>query len=298
MLRIRVPATTANLGPGFDTLGMALSLYMVLEVYEDGSSVTGAVRSEERLNLGSRDSLAVSVMHQVLKEQGYNAGNLVARVRNEIPIGRGLGSSAAAIIAGLAGARLLTGQGIEPQELINRATLIEGHPDNVVPAVVGGITVCLNEGEQVYFRRIEPPEGLEYALAVPDFELSTVKSRLVRPGDYVSEDVVFNLQRACFLVASLATGQLDNLGIAMSDRIHQPYRSHMIPGFDSVIEKAFAAGALGVALSGSGPSMLAITNGNSENVAKVMVDTFCEAGIKAQAYWGKPDLMGLVIEKE
>ncbi|MGE5417420.1 MAG: homoserine kinase [Acidobacteriota bacterium] len=300
MIKIRVPATSANLGPGFDTLGLALPLFLELKVKpaDEGIQVHFSGEGDNAITVNAGDNLIVSTMIDTLAMLGHRPGGLLLEITNNIPLARGLGSSAAAITAGILAANELAGGPLGEQDLLNLATSLEGHPDNIVPALVGGFTISLTEGDTVFYRRLEPPDGLDVVVAIPDFELHTETARAVRPKEYISQDVVYNLQRACFLVASLASGKLDNLETAMGDMVHQPYRQSLIPGFGDVIKDALASGALGVALSGAGPSILALTMGSCAPVGRAMQDAFAYHGVAARIFTGHPCKEGAVIERE
>lgn len=300
MIHIRVPATSANLGPGFDTLGMALPIFLDIyaETIDKGLDVRFSGEGHRELAAQLNNNLIARSMNFTLDMLGYRLGGLRAFINNQIPLTRGLGSSSAAIAAGVLLGNEIAGGQMDMQQILNTCTHIETHPDNVVPALVGGFTVSVMEGNNVFYRRIEPPAGLNVVVAVPDFDLPTEVSRAVRPAQYESKDVVYNLQRACFLVASLATGNLDKLSIAMKDAVHQPFRQTLIPGFDNVISGAMESGALGVALSGAGPSVIAFTAAESDPVGQAMLQGFARAGISARIIKGKPCLEGAVVYKE
>ncbi|MGE5404958.1 MAG: homoserine kinase [Candidatus Saccharibacteria bacterium] len=300
MIKIRVPATSANLGPGFDTLGLALPLFLDLKIESTGEDIKVHFSGEggHSIPVDAGDNLVVSTITATLEKLGYRPGGLHIEINNSIPLARGLGSSAAAIMAGVLAANELAHNPLDEQEILNLATSLEGHPDNIVPALVGGFTISLTEGNKVYYRRLEPPEVLDVVVAIPDFELHTEAARAVRPKEYISQDVVYNLQRACFLVASLASGKLDNLEMAMGDMVHQPYRQSLIPGFGDVIKEALANGALGVALSGAGPSILALTMGSCAPVGKAMQEAFAHHGVAARIFTGHPCREGAVVERE
>lgn len=300
MIHIRVPASSANLGPGFDTLGLALPLYLDItaEMSDQGIEVQFYGEGHRELVDQLDDTLIIKTLKITLEKLGQSLPGLKLIINNQIPLARGLGSSSAAIAAGVLLGNELAGNPMDMQTIMNLSTQIEGHPDNVVPALVGGITVSVIEGENVYYRKIMPPPDLEVVIAVPELKMSTEISRSVRPAQFDSKDVVFNLQRACFLVASLAAGNLDKLGMAMQDAVHQPYRRTLIPGFDDVIRGAMEAGALGVALSGAGPSVLALADHGTDSIGQAMAEGFARAGIGARIIKGKPSLEGAVIFKE
>lgn len=281
MIKVRVPATSANLGPGFDTLGVALEMYNEIEMAETG--ILDDVIEVEGHSGGMLEEPQHNLVYQAARlafdRLGYRPYGLLLRERIGIPVARGLGSSAAAIVAGLVGASVLseraTGRGLSQEEILELAVQMEGHPDNVTPALVGGFTVaCMDEGRPL-FVRFDPPAGLEAVVAIPEIPLPTKTARGVLPGEVTMADAVFNLSRATLLVAALLTGRLDLLAAATKDRMHQPYREALVPGLRAVIQAALDAGARGVALSGAGPSVIALVErGNQEPVQSAMEAAF------------------------
>lgn len=301
LFSIKAPATSANLGPGFDTLGLALPLYLRVVLSESASGgleVEAWGEGADILTADPGSNLFVEALVKTLSLTGKDTPGLHILMDNEIPLSRGLGSSAAAIAAGVLAGNELAGSPLAFQEVLNLASSLEGHPDNVVPALVGGFTVSLVEKDNIYFRRLEPPPAIKLVTAIPGFGLSTRQARAVRPALYPSQDVVFNLQRACFLVASLATNQLTDLNFAMSDVVHQPYRQELVPGFQDVIQSALEAGAMGAALSGAGPSVIALTAQNAEQVGQAMRAGFSRHGVDARIMILAPCCEGAQIERE
>lgn len=281
MVKVTVPATSANLGPGFDTLGVALEMYNEIEMTETG--IFEDVIEVEGHGGGMLEQPQHNLVYQAARlafdRLGYRPYGLLLRERIGIPVARGLGSSAAAIVGGLVGANALarkaTGRGLSQDELLELAVQLEGHPDNVTPALVGGFTVsCMDEGRPLYVR-FDPPEALAAVIAIPELPLSTKAARGVLPGEVKMADAVFNLSRATLLVAALLTGRLDLLAAATKDRMHQPYRESLVPGLRAVIQAALDAGARGVALSGAGPSVIALVErGSHEPVQSAMEAAF------------------------
>lgn len=280
MIKVLVPATSANLGPGFDTLGVALDLHNTIEMAETGIldtviEVAGHGEALERPD----HNLVFQAAQKVFARLGYQPHGLLIREQVGIPVARGLGSSASAIVAGLVAGNALvqrmTGRpGLDQQQVLEMAVALEGHPDNVTPALVGGFTVsCIDEG-QVLYVRFDPPPGLQAVVAIPEVPLSTKKARGVLPGEVAMGDVVYNLSRATLLVAALLSGRLDLLAVGTKDRLHQPYREQFVPGLRAVFQAALAAGAKGVALSGSGPSVIALVDRGAEQVGTAMEAAF------------------------
>lgn len=280
MVKVIVPATSANLGPGFDTLGVALEMYNVIEMAETGIlddviEIEGHGEALER----PENNLVWQAAQRVFERLGYRPYGFWIREQIGIPVARGLGSSAAAIVGGLVGANALvermTGRpGLSTDELLQMAVEMEGHPDNVTPALVGGFTVaCMEEGRPLYVR-FDPPPQLKAVVAMPEVPLSTKKARGVLPGEIKLADAVYNVSRATLLVAALMSGKLELLSVATKDRLHQPYREALVPGLRAVLQAARDAGALGVALSGAGPSVIALVQDHAEAVERAMEAAF------------------------
>ena len=254
--RLRVPASSANLGPGFDAIGLALDLYLecrfrpaeTLSIRVSGCD-EHAIPCDET-NLIWRTALCVAA------RAGRMLNPVELEIHNGIPLGKGLGSSAAALTAGVVIANRVLDLQWTRERVLEEAARQEGHPDNVAACVLGGIAVsAVDDAGGAFAIRLELPENCAMAIVIPDFVLPTAESRAILPQTYTREDVVFNLQRAGLLVAALATGRTDALRVAFADRLHQPFRAALIPGFAEVL--AFRhEGLYGCVLSGAGPSIL------------------------------------------
>jgi len=299
---VKIPASTANLGPGFDALGMALSLYSWLEL-------SLAEQTEVELygdNLAGlpRDSsnLVYKIAQKVFAKAGLAEQPLKISMYSDAPLTRGLGSSASAIVGALVAANEMIGNVFSQDELFRMATELEGHPDNVGASLFGGIIVSSWDGEQAPYVKITPPQALESIVIIPNFQLSTEKARHALPQQYSKADVVFNIGRSSLLVAALASGNLSLIATAMQDRVHQPYRAALIPGMSSILDKASSYGALGAALSGAGPTLIAFVDGGSdrkEELQQYMLDTMRKEGIVAVTMELSPDHFGArVIYRE
>jgi len=293
MIRVQVPATTANLGPGFECLGMALELYTVVEFMPVQSGLMIELSGEGAKDL-ARDhtNLVYRAAKSVFEAVTYQPQGIKIRISSSIPPARGLGSSAAAIIGGVLAANILSGNRLGNRELLNLAAGMEGHPDNVTPALCGGIIVAVPVEGDVRYVKIAPPAGLKVVIAVPDFQLPTMTAREALPQQVTMQDAVFNLGRVALLVAALQQGDLSMLGTAMEDRLHQPYRANLIPGMKKVLAAARLAGARGVTLSGSGPTLVAFADNNFELIARVMKDTFRQNGVTAKVMVINPSPVG------
>ena len=276
-VRIRIPATTANCGPGFDTLGIACTLYNEVELELDGPkeyvqlNLTGD--GTDTLPTNERNLVLRSVRMVLERAKAKNSG-IRLNMHNIVPLSRGLGSSSAAIIGGLMAANTVLDMPFTKPELLDMATQIEGHPDNVAPALYGGFTVSVMKGEQVVCLQLPIPSELQLVVCIPDFRLSTHKARQAIPERIPHKDAVFNVSRTALLVGALTTGRPEYLADALDDRLHQPYRAPLIPGMDEVFSAGRRAGALGVAMSGAGPSLMAYTLEKADAVGEAMVNAF------------------------
>lgn len=259
-IRVSVPASTANLGPGFDVLGLALELLDVFDVWEVGSEVRIEVDGEGAESVPTDDSnLFFSTMHTYFTLAGYRPAGLIIREHNHIPLARGLGSSAATIVGALLAARAISRYAMEDDRLLDLAASLEGHPDNVGVALLGGFQMVASEGGGRYLaRRLEYSERLGVAVFVPELLISTESARDVLPEAYARADVVHNLGRLALLLSAIREGRFEDLRAATEDRLHQPYRAELVPGFADMLAAATMVGAAGVFLSGAGPTILAL----------------------------------------
>jgi len=305
-VKVRVPATTANLGPGFDCLGLALKLYNEVELKISAKGGFASGEKNEKLKIGERlveiegegkDVLPKderNIVYQAVKivfdTLHFTPFTLHFRLVNRIPLARGLGSSAAARIGGLVAANKLcevitSGDKLSDNEILNIATQLEGHPDNVVPAFFGGLCVSVVDNERVNYVKLGFPHDLDVVLCVPGLAISTQQARKILPKKILLGDAVFSCSRVAFLQSALNQKRYDLLKLAMEDKLHQPYRKRLIPGFDNILREAYRAGALGVALSGSGSSIVAISNKRlviSKKIGQVMVEAFKKENIESR----------------
>ncbi|CCO09034.1 homoserine kinase [Desulforamulus hydrothermalis] len=295
-IRVLVPATTANMGPGFDCLGMALGLYNEVHMALSPGRLSIDVEGEGAADIEKDDKNIVwQAARRVFQEIGQANPGLSIKLINKIPTARGLGSSAAAIVGGLVAANRLTGDTLSRDRLLALATELEGHPDNVAPALLGGAVVSVMAEGKVHYLKINPPEELTAVVAVPDFPLSTQAARAVLPAQVSLRDAVYNLSRTALLVGALCAKRLDLLYIASQDALHQPYRTPLIPGLNQVIQAANGAGALSVTLSGAGPTVIALTDGKSKGIADAMQKAFEQAGVSCRISVLKPAVEGTKI---
>jgi homoserine kinase len=289
--RAVVPASTANLGPGFDSLGMALPLFAGIAI--GVSEHTSIHLHGDQLGGVAKDktNLIYQTAQAVFAKAGVTIPELEIAIESEIPLTRGLGSSAAAIVGALVAANGLIGNPLSRHELFQMATAMERHPDNVGAALFGGFVAAAWDGERAEAVRIEPPAELLVLVAIPSFELSTKTARGALPDQVSMSDAVFNLSHSSLLTAALATGRLEVLRHAMRDRLHQPYRESMIPGMAEVLRGAAAHGALGAVLSGAGPTILFLVDkrdAQQNMLEEYVVQTMAKAGVVVRTQWLVP----------
>ena len=261
MIKIRIPATSANLGAGFDALGLALNYYNYIEIEEhDGVDISASDGADIPTD---ESNLIYQSAKSLFDICGKSFKGLKIIQENNIPMTRGLGSSSACIIGGLVGANHLMGNPLTLDELVNLSAQIEGHPDNTAPALLGGIVTAVFDGKCVHWVKQEVFTSLKFAVIIPDFELSTEKARGCLPKEVSHKDAVYNLSRAALFSASLLTGKYENLKTAVDDRLHQPYRINLIPYAGEVFDIAYTLGAYAVYISGAGPSIMAVIEENN-----------------------------------
>jgi len=307
VVTVTVPATSANLGPGFDCLGLALELRNTLTLtasefvlYEEREttytvSITGVDATKVPAD---RTNLALEAAEVIFRLTGRRPATAELRVHNCIPVGSGLGSSSSAIVGGLVAANALVGGGLNDEELLRLAVTIEGHPDNVAPALLGGLVlgVLPDAGgpEKLVVRRMAPPH-LTAVVVMPDFHFLTVEARAVLPRQVTRADAIYNTSRLGLLLHALLTSDFSCLRVAMGDRLHQTQRLGIIPGAAAAFDAAYGAGALGVALSGAGPSLIAFTDGDGGPIAAAMLDAFAAAGQSGRSWLLQPTADGVTL---
>lgn len=263
MLTVKIPATSANVGSGFDSLGLAVTLYNEIHLEEyDGLSIQSLDDVEVPCDETNLVYTTVKSMYELCGKPFY--GVRFGQINN-IPLSRGLGSSSACIIGGLLAANHLMGFPFNKQEIINLAATIEGHPDNTTPALLGGFVASVFDGKEVHFVRQELHVGIKFAVLIPDSELKTSLARSVLPKRISHKDAVYNLSRAALMSASLATGSYHNLSIAAGDRLHQDYRLPLIPGASRAMKMLNEEGAYCSYISGAGSTLLAMVPGEKAN---------------------------------
>ncbi|MBP2656621.1 MAG: Homoserine kinase [Firmicutes bacterium] len=283
-VKVRVPGTTANCGPGFDAIGIACTIYneMTLTLSDDGKCLISITGEGEGLIPSNDKNVAFQAVRLVLERLNQPYTGIRINMHNFVPLARGLGSSAAAIVAGLVAANAVTGNQLTREDILDMATSMEGHPDNVAPAIFGGITVSIMNGNKPYSLKFMPAFDLKMVVAIPDFTLSTRAARQVLPQEVLFQDAIFNVSRSALLIAALCEGRTEFLKYALEDRLHQPYRQKLIPGMADVLKAAVSQGAFGATLSGAGPCLIAYTKNNETEIGEAMVRTFASHNISAR----------------
>lgn len=294
-VRVAAPATTANMGPGYDCLGMALDIWNIIEVQRlpEGANPSVTVRGEGAGELeAGPENLVHRSMEFLYRELGRDMPPVRVDCTNEIPLARGLGSSAAAIAGGLAAANALSGGTFSSRELLEMAATIEGHPDNVAAAVMGGLQLVVTEESTLYTVPVSVPAAIHAVLFIPDVRIATADARAVLPQQLSVADAVHNMARVALLVAGMATNHPEYLDVATQDRLHQPYRQPLFPPMKLLMKAARDAGALGAFLSGSGSTVLALTQGREMTVAYEMAEAARQASVEGTLKVTQPTAQG------
>lgn len=277
MFKIQIPATSANLGAGFDALGLALTFYNYVEM-EESDRID--IKSSDGLDIPTDEKNLIYISAKDLFNVcGKKLDGLKLRQTNSIPMARGLGSSSACIIAGLVGANKMLGDPLTKDDLVDLSAQIEGHPDNTAPALLGGIVTAVFDGRKVHWVKQEVFTKLKFVAVIPDFELKTEQARACLPKEIAHRDAVYNLSRAALFSASLLTGKFENLRTAVDDKLHQPYRMELIPHCRDVFDIAYTHGAYGAYISGAGPTIMAIVDESNTYFAGKMKFSLDNAGL-------------------
>lgn len=295
---VKVPATSANLGPGFDCMGLAIPLYNTITIEETVLPGTGVeinvlagedMENELRLDHIPMDenSIIYRAVELLYNSIGQTPSELKITIQSQIPIARGLGSSASVIVGGLIAANELLGKPADEVALLSIATEVEGHPDNVTPAIVGGLVITSQEDDgSIIYKKLDWPEEWHLTVCVPDYELATDISRSVLPKEVPMHDAVFNAQRMAMFVHAIHTKDDELMKLALKDKLHQPYRMKLVPGLEKIIANLkHEEDVLGTVLSGAGPSILIVSKGNSQDKIKTIVrDTWADLNVKVQIF--------------
>lgn len=282
---VTVPATTANLGAGFDCIGAALTLHNEFKfTLTDGETqiiVTGAEAA--RVDTIYKDNLLYQAYVKLYEHLGKTPPPVKIEIGLGVPLARGLGSSATAIVGGLVGANILAGEPLSQSQVMDLAISMEGHPDNVVPALIGGCRLAATSVDGWEICDIPWHESIVPVVAIPDFELSTKEARRVLPTEISRADAIFNISHLGLLLRALETGKTNWLQASLQDKLHQPYRKSLIQGYDAVSTAAINAGACGMVISGAGPTLLALTDtSHTIDVVAAMATAWKDIGVAAQ----------------
>lgn len=286
-MKIRVPASTSNLGPGFDCFGLALKLYLTVTA----TSVPGASEPCRVTTTGAKENEALprNAVNLIYRAMSFAAAResvslppVELNAHNEIPLASGLGSSAAAIVAGIKLSALLTGKAISDQSILNYATEFEGHPDNVAASIFGGfVASCIRSDGTVLSTRFELPAQVRVVVVSPHSQLPTHVARAALPRNITRLDAVHNLQRTAVFTAAIAQHRYELLWEAMRDRLHQPYRESLVPGLAEALALPRMPGLLGIALSGAGPSIVALVDNNEDEIGARLASCFKARNIES-----------------
>ncbi len=294
MIKVKVPATSANLGPGFDALGLSLNLYntFIFQEIEKGLEIIGGDKA-----FANEKNLVYRGMLKTFERVGYSPKGIKIHMESQIPISRGLGSSAACILGGVVGANYLAGDPLSKEEILELATEIEGHPDNIAPAFLGGLVVSIMEGKKIIYDKVKVQNGIKFVALIPNFTLSTAEARRVLPKDIPYGDGVHNISRVALLLSAFTNGSFELLKYAVKDTLHQPYRGRLIPNYFNIVSKSEALGCLGVYLSGAGPTIMTMIHEDDnsfiqeiKNYLKSLDNTWSIKELQI-------DLAGTIIEK-
>ena len=293
MIKITVPATSANFGPGFDCLGIALNLYntFIFEEIDKGNEFIGC--SEEFKN---EDNLVYTSMKKCFEKIDYKPSGIRINMQCDIPVSRGLGSSAACILAGVMAANEMAGVPLNKAKILEIAVEIEGHPDNLAAALYGGMAVSIKDGERIYVEKIKLNSELKFCALIPDFTLSTQMSRSVLPKEIPYKDALFNIGRTALLIAALTNGNLDMIKIGCEDKLHQSYRGKLINNYEDIIRKCGELNSKAVFLSGAGPTIMNIINVDDEDFNEKIIKYVSNLQDKWIAKPLDVDYKGAVIE--
>jgi homoserine kinase len=279
-INITVPATTANLGAGFDCIGAALTLYNQFN-FTPNENFSISVTGVEAQKVSTDESnLAYQSFVRFYQHRGEKTPPVHIEIGLDVPLARGLGSSATAIVGGLMGANHLAGLPLSQDEIMDLAIALEGHPDNVVPALLGGCRLAASGDNNWAICDVPWHESIVPVVAIPNFELSTAEARRVLPTQVSRADAIFNTAHLGLLIRALQTGRTDWLKVALQDRLHQPYRQALIHGFEAVQTAAMEAGALGLVISGAGPTLLALVDKTqADKVERAIASAWQSAGV-------------------
>lgn len=306
---VKVPATTANLGPGFDCMGLALPLYNIVTIEETVLPGTGVEinvipenESTDEFSLEhipmDENSIIYKAVELLYNSIGQTPSELKITIHSEIPIARGLGSSASVIVGGLIAANELLGRPADEAALLSIATEVEGHPDNVTPAIVGGLTLTSSEDDgSIVYRKIDWPEDWTLTVCIPEYELATDISRSVLPQEVPMQDAIFNAQRMGMFIHAVHTKDSQLMKLALRDKLHQPYRMKLVPGLEKIAERLkHEENVLGCVLSGAGPSILIVSEKNNlDKIKSIVKEVWNDLNVKAELITMPVENQGAIV---
>jgi homoserine kinase len=298
-IHVKVPATTANLGPGFDALGLALDLWneAIFETHraaDQGVSVSLEGEGAGILPVNAENPIVDAALQIFALAQKPCTGFHVHCI-NRVPLGSGLGSSSAAMLTGMLGANALLGNPLNDEQILKLAIQAEGHPDNVAPAMLGGLVASIVHEDHVISIKLPARANrgpIHATVVLPDFDFPTHRARAILPSQVERSEAIYNISRAVMVTEALRTGDLELLGKAMTDKLHQPYRIPLIPGAHAAMQRGRQAGAAAVALSGAGPSVIAFASKDEPAIGFAMRTAFEAAGLSARIFQLAPTYEG------
>ncbi len=295
MLRIKVPATTANIGPGFDCLGMALNIHLTISVYKN-TDTTSFIWKTGLDKVQTEENLIYTTIMKMLSNKKNNQNFKIIVEKNDIPISRGLGSSASAIVAGVYAANYLLDNIYTEDELLNIACKIEGHPDNVVPAIKGGFQISKKMHNKYITSKVNVPDTLNFIIFYPDFSISTEKARSILPKVYTNTNVFSNLSNLALLINSFNKNDYENIKNSLADTLHQPYRIKLINNGEEILKYSNELNSYGEFISGSGPSLISVIKNNNNTFVDKMISFLKKFDDKWNCYNTSIDNIGVKIE--
>lgn len=289
---VKVPATTANIGPGFDCLGMAIPIYNEITIEETIMPGTGIeiniIDENQEFEILSiptdENNIVFKAVELLYNSIGMSASELKISVKTQIPIAKGLGSSASVIVGGLIAANKLLGSPADEAALLSIATEVEGHPDNIAPAILGGFVLSSQEEDgSIIYKKLPWPKNWKITVCIPDYELATDISRSVLPAQIDLKDAAFNSRRCAMLVHAVHTGDSELMKLALQDKLHQPYREKLVPGLKQIIENLkHEDNVLGCVLSGAGPAIIVISEGNGlDKIREIVSQTWFDLNVRS-----------------
>ncbi|MDD6484391.1 MAG: homoserine kinase [Clostridiales bacterium] len=276
MISVRVPATSANMGAGFDTLGVALNLYNRIRIEEIPEGLIIENKNETSYIPTDEKNLIYRAILKVFDAAGYEKKGIRIIQNSEIPMTRGLGSSSACIVGGMLAANIISGRKLSYKEIIHLAAQLEGHPDNVGPALYGGFCVSVTENGNTIVKSTKITSGIKFAVMIPDYFVVTRKSREVLPETVSFSDAVYNVSHAALFQSAMVSGDMEALRCGVNDRLHQEYRKAYIDGMEEIFKRTYELGSNATYLSGSGPTILSVLDNNFKQFDEGMKRFFAE----------------------